>query len=75
MTEPIVDTILFGENVMWPDSQSRQNSSRQPSSWTDSKEVKAKREQNPELIVSIVKIILLGQNVMLPDFKRWTEFK
>ena len=21
MTEPIVDTILFGENVIWPDSK------------------------------------------------------
>ena len=70
---------------MWPDSQSRQNSSRQPSSWTDSKEVKAKREQNPELIVSIVKTILLGQNVILPDSQygqnssrqttSWTDFQ
>ena len=77
--------ILLVQIVMWPDSQNRQNSSRQPPSWTDSQEHRAKREQNPQLIVSIVKTILLGQNVMLPDSQygqnssrqttSWTDFK
>ena len=70
---------------MWPDSQDRQISSRQPPSWTNSQEDRTKREQNQELKESIVDTILLGQNVMWPDSQdgqnssrqtpSWTNFQ
>ena len=63
----MMDKILGGQNVMWPDSQNRQNSSKQTTSWTDLKVDGTKFKQKAELIEPKVETILRGQNVMWPD--------
>ena len=62
-----MDTTLHGQNVMWPDSQNEQNSSKQAPSWTNFQEDRTKHERKAELTESIVDTILRGQNVMWPD--------
>ena len=67
MIVSIVKTILLGQNVILPDSQYGQNSSRQTTSWTDFQKDGTKFEQKAELTEPIAETILHGQNVMWPD--------
>ena len=63
-----------GHNPTWPECHvarlpSELIPSRQPPRWTDSQVDRTKSEHNPELKEPIVDTILLGKNVMWPDFK------
>ena len=62
-----MEAILRRQNVMWPDSQEGQNSSRQTPSCTDFQADRTKRKQNQELTEPIVNTILGGQNLLWPD--------
>ena len=68
LTEAKVDTILGGQNFMWPDSQV--DGIQIDLTHKDRPHVdRTTRRQNPERTEPIVDTILRGQNVMCPDSK------
>ena len=65
----MVETILRGLNVMWPDLQVDRIQVDKHPVGPEFQRDRTKREQNQELTELIVDTILLRENVMWPDSK------